>query len=310
MPLPILVIGSSNTDMVVRSDRLPAKGETVIGGTFMMNSGGKGANQAVSAARLGGDVTFVAKLGDDVFGNNTAHLLAAERVNTAFLFKDSKHPSGIALIGVDSAGENLIMVAPGANHHLKEDEVDTALDAINGEAIVLLQLEIALQTVAHVIREAHDRHFKGILNPAPAEAIPSDLLHKLFLITPNETEAGMLTGMNVCDDASTKAAANALHELGVPNVMITLGKKGVYLSCASDKKFIPSPPARAVDTTAAGDCFNGAVAVALAAGSSLADAAHFGCAAASISVTRMGAQASMPYLNEVKQIQNTENYAS
>lgn len=311
MPLPVLVIGSSNTDMVVRSDRLPKRGETVIGGTFMMNAGGKGANQAVAAARLGGEVTFVTKLGSDVFGERTARLLKDENINTAFVYTDPDHPSGVALIGVDQEGENLIIVAPGANHYLSEEEVNSALDSIKGEAIVLLQLEIALETVAHVIREAHHRHLNIILNPAPAEALPPELLSKLFLITPNESEAGLLTGFNVDDEASTVKAANALHELGVPNVMITLGKNGVYLSCESEKGFFRPPSAQAIDTTAAGDCFSGAVAVALSSGYSLAEAAQFGCDAASVSVTRMGAQTSMPFLDEVNQIKKKrENHAS
>ena len=311
MPLPVLVIGSSNTDMVVRSDRLPKRGETVIGGTFMMNPGGKGANQAVAAARLGGEVTFVTKLGNDIFGKSTTRLLADERINTAFVYTDAEHPSGVALIGVDAEGENLIIVAPGANRYLSAGEVDSAFDSINGEAMVLLQLEIAPDTVAHVIREAHHRHLNVILNPAPAETIPPDLLSKLFLITPNESEAGLLTGIDVVDEASVVKAAGALHEMGVTNVMITLGKNGVYLSCESDKGFFRPPSTQAIDTTAAGDCFSGAVAVALSTGYSMAEAAQFGCDAASLSVTRMGAQASMPFLDEVKQIQKKrQNYAS
>ncbi len=300
MPLPVLVIGSSNTDMVVRSDRLPARGETVIGGTFLMNPGGKGANQAVAAARLGGHVTFVTKVGGDLFGKQTLQHLAGENIDTSFVFTDDDHPSGVALIGVDGDGENIIIVAPGSNHYLDEAEVVSALNSVSGQAIVLLQLEIALTTVSHAIREASARNMKVILNPAPAQMIAPDLLGKLFLITPNESEAALLTGVNIKDDKSITTAANKLHELEIPNVMITLGKRGVYVSGDSVRKFIPSPPAQAIDTTAAGDCFNGAVAVALATGSSLANAAEFGCAAASLSVTRMGAQASMPYLHDVE----------
>lgn len=304
MALPVLVIGSSNTDMVVKSSRLPGPGETVIGNTFLMNAGGKGANQAVAAARLGADVTFVTKVGNDVFGQRTAGIFADEKVNTQFVYTDPDHPSGVALIGVDSDGENLIMVAPGANHSLDEEDVNAALHTFTGEAIILMQLEIPMNTVAHVVFHANKQYHKVILNPAPAAALPKDILPGLFLITPNETEAGLLTGIDVNDEPSAIQAAEALHNLGIPNVIITLGKRGVCLSDGSSKTFLSPPPVKAIDTTAAGDCFNGALAAGLAMGMTLAEAAQFGCDAASISVTRMGAQASMPYLNEVKHIQN------
>lgn len=302
--MPVFVIGSCNTDMVVKSDRLPLRGETVIGETFFMNPGGKGANQAVAAARLGGNVTFVARIGDDIFGRQMLKQLGNENIRTPFVYTDRDHPSGVALIGVDAAGDNFIIVAPGSNHYLTEREVSAALDSVDGPAIVLLQLEIAPATVDHAIREAHARNMKIVLNPAPAGTISSDLFTKLFLITPNETEAGLLTGIPVIDDDSTIRAAAALHKAGVSNVIVTLGKRGVYLSGETGDAFIPAPVTKAVDTTAAGDCFNGALTVALAAGRSLEEAARFGCSAASLSVTRMGAQSSMPYLQEIEPIKN------
>ncbi|GAB4039553.1 ribokinase [Spirosoma gilvum] len=299
MPGQILVVGSSNTDMVVQTAKLPAPGETVLGGTFFMNPGGKGANQAVGAARLNGNVTFVAKVGADIFGEQAIAGFQQEGINTTYIQTDSDHPSGVALINVDAAGENCITVAPGANAHLLPDETNTALQSVGADALVLVQLEIPLDTVAYVVREATTRGLRVILNPAPAQSLPDDLFPHLFLITPNETEAELLTGIRVTDIATAEQAAQRLHDLGVSNVVITLGSKGAYLSTGTQSQLIATTPVKAVDTTAAGDCFNGALAVALAEGKSLPEAISFACKAASISVTRMGAQASMPRRDEV-----------
>lgn len=299
MPNQILVVGSSNTDMVVKTQKLPAPGETVLGGTFLMNPGGKGANQAVAAARLGGQVTFVAKVGADIFGQQAVAGFEQEGINTRYILTDREHPSGVALINVDASGENCITVAPGSNAHLQSDETDEALRTAALDTLVLLQLEIPLATVEHVVKQAAERGLRVILNPAPAQPLPTDLFQHLFLITPNETEAELFTGIRVTDLATAKQAAQKLHELGVSNVVITLGSKGAYLSTGTEDELIPTTTVKAIDSTAAGDCFNGALAVGLAEGQSLPDAIAFACKAASISVTRMGAQASMPKRGEV-----------
>lgn len=299
MPSPILVVGSSNTDMVVQTSKLPAPGETVLGGTFFMNPGGKGANQAVAAARLQGNVTFVANVGNDMFGQQAVAGFRQEGIHTHYIQTDPEHPSGVALINVDAAGENCITVAPGANAHLLPQAVDPALASTSADALVLLQLEIPLNTVVHTVREAAQKGLRVILNPAPAQLLPADLLTHLFLITPNETEAELLTGIRVTDADTAQQAAQQLHYAGVQNVVITLGAKGAFLSTGATRQLIPTTPVKAVDTTAAGDCFNGALAVALAEGLQLPEAVAFASKAAAISVTRMGAQASMPTRNEL-----------
>ncbi|RIV19960.1 ribokinase [Fibrisoma montanum] len=310
----VCVIGSSNTDMVIKADKLPAPGETVIGGSFLMNPGGKGANQAVAAARLGlpgpgadplvapTSVLFVANVGNDVFGRQALQQFEREGIQGDFITTDADEPSGVALIGVDSRGENCIMVASGANARLGEQQVAVALASLTNpeEIVVLLQLETPIPTVAYAIRQSHQRGMRVVLNPAPAQPLDPAVLACLYAITPNETEAELLTGIRVVDEESARQAAQTLHQAGVPNVVITLGARGAFVSNASEAgTLVAAPPVTAVDTTAAGDCFNGALAVALAEGCSLTDAVAFACKAASISVTRMGAQASLPYRHEV-----------
>ncbi len=299
-PQPIYVIGSINTDMVAMTDHLPTPGETVMGGEFMMTAGGKGANQAVAAARLDGDVTMVGRLGADIFGDQSVARLKAEKINCDFISRDSAAASGVALISVDGEGENHIVVAPGANNTLHIDTIDTALSSLPENAIVLMQLEIPIETVAHVISFAKDSNRKVILDPAPARELPENFLDGLFLITPNETEATHLSGIEVIDQNSAKAAAKKLLQTGVKNVAITMGTDGVLLASGDDNlQLIASPTVNAVDTTAAGDCFNGALSVALANGLELEEGINKACHAASISVTRKGAQDSMPFSNEV-----------
>ncbi len=300
MSTQILVIGSSNTDMVVKADRLPAPGETVLGGTFLMNPGGKGANQAVAAARLGGRVTFVAKVGNDIFGQQAVSGFREEGINTTYILTDVNQPSGVALINVDATGENCITVAPGANANLLPAETETALQSAEADTLLLLQLEIPLPTVEYVVQQAANREIRVILNPAPAQVLPPTLFPNLFLITPNETEAELLTDIRVTDVPTAEQAARKLHEMGVTNVIITLGSKGAYAYSENRGQLIPTAAVKAVDTTAAGDCFNGALTVGLSEGQSLPDAIAFACKAASISVTRMGAQASMPKRSEIE----------
>lgn len=304
MPYFVCVIGSSNTDMVIKGNKLPAPGETVLGGTFLMNPGGKGANQAVAAARLAlvepsARVTFVANVGNDIFGRQALQQFEREGIQTNFITTDADEPSGVALIGVDSRGENCIMVASGANARLGQAQVAQALAAEVDATVVLLQLETPIPTVEYAIRQSHQRGMRVVLNPAPAQLLDPSVLACLHVITPNENEAELLTGVRVTNEMTAQQAARRLHEAGVPNVVITLGARGAYLSTSSGALLIAAPPVTAVDTTAAGDCFNGALAVAIAEGRDLSEAVAFACKAASISVTRMGAQASLPHRYEV-----------
>jgi len=295
----IIVVGSSNTDMVVKAEKLPAKGETVIGGKFLMNPGGKGANQAVAAARLGGEVVFVTKVGNDIFGKQAVQGLGREGIETTFVYTDAETPSGIALIGVDTTGENSIMVALGANSQLRPAEVVTAIDSNPEAGWLLIQLEIPMATVEAAIWQGVARGLKVILNPAPAQPLSPDILSHLFAITPNESETELLTGIKVIDIPTARQAAQYLFNKGISNVVITLGSKGAFMMNASVIQHIAAPIVEALDTTAAGDVFNGALIVALAENQPLEDAVFFACHAASISVTRMGAQTSIPLRKEV-----------
>jgi ribokinase len=295
----IIVIGSSNTDMVVKSKKIPSPGETILGGDFLMNAGGKGANQAVAAARLGGIVTFVTKTGNDLFGDQAKHLFDVEGIDTRFIIKDLKNPSGIALIMVDENGENCIVVAPGSNASLTAYDISDEVYINDPADVYLMQLEIPVSTVEFVAEKVSENGNKVILNPAPARQLSEDLLRSLYLITPNEVEAELLTGIKVTDPISAEKAAEKLLAKGVKNVIITLGAAGAFLLSGKTRKIIPVVPVKAVDSTAAGDVFNGALAVAISEGWELEEAVAFANKAASISVTRMGAQASAPFRKEI-----------
>jgi ribokinase len=299
MKTSIVVAGSSNTDMVIKTDHLPLPGETVLGGIFFMNAGGKGANQAVAAARLGGQVTFVCKTGNDIFGQQALELFQQEGIKTGYVFTDNENASGVALITVDNKGENCIAVASGANATLNIADVQQAEEEIKNAAVVLAQLEIPLQTVIHVAGIAAKNDIPFILNPAPACSLPDELYQGISIITPNETEAEMLTGIQIKDDQSAIKAGRKLIEKGVKTAVITLGAKGAMIVTNNNSLLVNAPIVNAVDTTAAGDVFNGALCVALAENKPLEEAVVFACKAASVSVTRLGAQASAPYLEEL-----------
>ncbi|HEY5748976.1 MAG TPA: ribokinase [Chryseolinea sp.] len=295
----ILVVGSSNTDMVIKSAKFPDPGETLLGGTFFMFPGGKGANQAVAAARLGGDVTFIAKLGNDIFGQQALQQFQKEGIHTDFILTDPQHPSGVALITVDAKGENTIVVAQGSNGTLAADDLANAGKEFERADTVLLQLEIPIPTVVHAAQLAAKAGKKVILNPAPATALPEAIFKDLYLITPNRSEAETLTGLSVRDASAISAVSKWFRDKGVQKVVITLGGEGAYVHDERGGRYIAAPRVNAVDTTAAGDVFNGALAVALAEGSSLDEAVQFANRAAALSVTRMGAQASAPYRHEL-----------
>jgi len=294
----IIVIGSANTDMVVKTDKLPLPGETKLGGTFFMNAGGKGANQAVAAARMGGNVTLVTKVGNDIFGVQTIDGLKKENIDTDYVFIDEDLPSGTALIIVNAEGENCIVVAPGANANLLPVDIEK-VNNITEADIILMQLEIPIETIAMVIRNAKVGDQKVIINPAPAQKLDDDLLNGLFLITPNETEATLLTGITVEDETTASLAADVFLSKGVQNVIITMGKQGAYFQNDFLKLKINAPTVQAIDTTAAGDTFSGAIAVAITEKMDWEKAIKFAIAAASISVTRLGAQSSIPYKKEI-----------
>lgn len=295
----IVVIGSTNTDMVISGKRLPVPGETISDGRFMMAPGGKGANQAVAVARLSakrGSCVFIAKVGDDLFGRDMARRMHSEGV-VARLVVDKAEPSGTALIIVDSKGQNVISVALGANGTLSLKDVAPFRREIENASALVMQLETPVETVAWAAKVAHDARVSVILNPAPARKLPRTLYPLIDWITPNETEAELLTGVKVTDAASAAKATAALMKRGVGHVIITMGSKGVY--CGDCGKLFPCRKVKAVDCVAAGDTFNGAFAVALAEGRGCADAIDFAQKAAAISVTRPGAQPSIPYRKEI-----------
>jgi len=295
----ILVIGSSNTDMVIKTEKLPSPGETIVSGTFLVNSGGRGANQAVAAARLGGSVTLITKRGNDLFGNQSIGFLMREAIDTQYIVKDSEHPSGVALITVDLKGDNSTVIAPGSNNYLKPEDIPDTIFKPGKFDILLLQLEIPVSTVEYAAIKSSQNGIKVVLNPAPAKNLPESLFKYLWLITPNQKEAELLTGVGVHDIPSADSAARVLKEKGVKNVIITMGACGAYVRSENYTGLIPAVRVRVVDATAVGDVFNGALAVALAEGNDFKNAVIFANRAASISATRMGAQASAPYRKEL-----------
>ncbi|MHA8060113.1 ribokinase [Aquirufa beregesia] len=290
----IIVIGSSNTDMVIQSDRLPAPGETVLGGIFFMNPGGKGANQAVAAARLGGETYFITKVGKDVFGESALQQFTLEGIHGQYICQDDKQPSGVALINVDAHGENCITVASGANARLMAQDIEAANSLFQKGNWLLLQLEIPVETVIYSIEKAHQAGLSVVLNPAPACALPASIYAHIDIISPNETETEFLTGIRPVDEASLSLACDYFLSRGVKRVVITRGAQGAYWKTQGAFGHVPAQHVVAVDSTAAGDCFNGALVVALSEGMAFDQAIAFACKAAALSVTQLGAQASMP----------------
>jgi len=294
----ILVIGSSNTDLVIKTGEFPKPGETVLGQKFLMNPGGKGANQAVAAARLGADVRFVAKTGTDVFGKEALQGFKREKLDTQYIRATEHFPSGVASIIVNGHGENQIIVASGANMDLKPSDLPDAI--FQDVEMVLIQLEIPIETLSYVIEKCRALSLKLVLNPAPAQKLTDHLLKGIYLITPNETETEILTGIFPENEDTLKQAALFFRAKGIENVIITLGKKGVYLHNDQYDQIIPAEQVTVIDTTAAGDVFNGAIVTALSECKDWVEACQFACKASGISVTRMGAQSSAPYQHELK----------
>lgn len=296
----ILVIGSSNTDMTVLADRLPAPGETVMGNEFKMGQGGKGANQAIAAKRLGGNVTFVCKVGRDVFADNSIKAYEKDGLDTSCILRCDS-PSGVALITVDAKAENSIVVAGGANGKVSVSDIEGLADEIRNAAVLLLQLEIPVPAVMKAAGIAHKAGVKVVLNPAPATEVPAELFSNVDLVIPNETEISLFAGIKVTDEKTALKAVEAMRGMGVRDAVVTMGSKGC-LVCEYGRQGIsvPSCKVKAVDATAAGDTFCGALCVALVEGKSLEEAARFATKASAITVQRMGAQDSIPTREEVE----------
>lgn len=297
---PVVVVGSSNMDLVARSPRIPVTGETLTGTDFFMVPGGKGANQAVAAAKLGGKVIFIARLGKDVFGTQSLENFKQFHIDIKHIGQMEGVPSGIALIAVDDNGRNSIIVVPGANGKLMPADVDKARSDIVRAGVVVAQLEVPLETVEHTAVLAQDGGVPFILDPAPARPLSPALLSRVSILKPNEIEAETLTGIKVTNTDTAKKAAGALLAQGVKQVIITLGDKGFLLAADGSMEYIKNYEVKAVDSTAAGDAFTGALAFGIAGGKDIRQAAVYANAVAAVSVTRLGAQSSMPTLKEVE----------
>lgn len=297
-PKTILVIGSSNTDMTAKTAELPRPGETVLGGVFTMGAGGKGANQAVAAQRLGGKVKFICKVGRDMFGDNSIAQYEKEGLDTSGILR-SDLPSGVALIYVDSHAENCIVVASGANGDLTEDDIEKSRKDLESCDILLLQLESPIPSVLKAAKIAHQAGKTVVLNPAPACPLPEELFRNIDLFIPNETELSTFSGMPVTSQEEAQAAAKAMQAKGVGKLIVTMGSKGALICEGGPSVFVPAHKVKAVDTTAAGDTFCGALCVAISEGKSLKEAAEFACAASALTVQKMGAQNSIPYRKDL-----------
>ena len=295
----IVVVGSSNVDLIMKMHHLPEKGETVTGAKFMQVYGGKGANQAVAAARAGGNVTFVSCVGEDAYTPQMVQNYIKDGIDTSFVFQEKGVASGHALIMVDDSGENIISVASEANNLLLPEKIDVASPVFNDAAMIVMQYEIPEETVKYVIDYANRKNIPVLWNCAPASAFDLSYIPKINILVLNEVEAGFLAGIPIENESDAEKASQKLVDSGVEKVIITLGSKGAFVVTETEKVSVPAFKVEAVDTTAAGDTFCGAFAVALVEGKSLKDALQFASAAAAISVTRIGAQPSAPTRIEI-----------
>ena len=300
--MKIVIVGSINTDMIVKVPRIPKPGETILGGKFSTAAGGKGANLAVAAARAGGDVTLIARVGNDMFGKQALEDFESNNINAKYIKTDNAEPSGVALIFVDEKGENSIAVASGANARLSHRDVTEAEEVIKSADILLMQLETPMESVKRAAKKAKEAGVKVILNPAPACPLDNTLLSTLYVITPNESEAELLTDISVTDFPSAEKAAFILLDRGVEVAIITMGSKGALIKTRELTKIVPGFKVNAVDSTAAGDVFNGSLVVAMAEGKTLEETVQFANAAAALSVTKLGAQPSAPKRVEIERM--------
>lgn len=300
MKSKVVVVGSYNTDLTIKTERIPRTGETIIGGVFSEGGGGKGANQAVAAARAGAKVSFIARVGNDALGKAGVQRLTAEGINTKYIFQDNDVATGVAFIVVDERGENSIVVASGANAKLSSSDIEVAHSELSSADVLLVQLESPIETIHSAIKKSHEKGAMVILNPAPAQALSSKILTDIDVITPNKVEAEMITGIKVSDEESLQSIVLKFFESGVKNVIITLGSKGMYVGCSESMKLMPAYKVCPVDSTGAGDIFSGSLAAFLAEGMSMESAVKMAAASASISVTRLGAQSSAPNRREIE----------
>ncbi|MGM8211294.1 ribokinase [Virgibacillus sp. W0430] len=298
----ITVVGSYVVDLMSRTPHIPSAGETVLGGPFRMGPGGKGGNQAVAAARLGSNVTMLTKVGKDIFGDEAIKNFENEGIETTHISRHPEEVTGTALIAVDDSSENMIVVAPGACGKITKSDVEKAKADFEKADVVLLQLETSMEAVEATVEQAQQLGKTIILNPAPYQEVTAELLSKVTYITPNETEATLLTGVEVNDEASAREAAAILQEKGVQTVIITLGKKGCFIHDGTDEgRFVQAFQVEAVDTTGAGDAFNGAFATFIADGFPLDEAVIRANAVGALSVTKIGTAPAMPYKEDLEQ---------
>ena len=295
----IIVVGSYNVDMTITTDEFPQAGETVLGKSLTYSHGGKGANQAVAAVRSGAQTTLLAKVGADQYGKKAVDALASEGINAKLIQPVNGNPTGMASITVNAMGENSIVVIPGANGKLSAQDIEDKNNYFEDVDILLTQLETPLESVSAAIHCARKVDVTIILNPAPAQALPVQLLREVDIITPNQIEAEMLTGITIKDDKTLLEAAESLHGQGIKVVLITLGTKGVFLSHQGESKLIPAIKVDAIDTVGAGDVFNGVFAAHYSGIDSIETAVELAVIAAGLSVTKTGAQNSMPDLNTI-----------
>jgi ribokinase len=293
----IVVVGSFNTDLTAYTEKMPRPGETVIGQKFITGPGGKGSNQAVAAARLGADVTFIGRVGQDVFAEIGLNIWKQEGINTDYVIRDPNNATGVAPIWVDRSGENMIIVVPGTNLAVSLKDIDAAEDVIAQADVLISQLEINFDALTHALQVARKHGVRTILNPAPAASVSRDLVALADYLTPNETELEVLAGKN---DSNIETAARSLLTADEQTIVVTLGAQGARWVSKNETDLIPTFPVEVVDTTGAGDAFNGGFAVALAEGKSLEEAVRFGNATAALSVTRPGTAPSMPYRDQVE----------
>ncbi len=299
MKKKIVVVGSSNVDLIMKMDHLPEKGETVTDAVFMQVYGGKGANQAVAAARAGGDVVFVSCVGEDAYTPQMVKNYQSDKIDTRFIFYEKNIASGHALIMIGGDGENIISVAPGANNLLLPKKIDLATSIFDDTELIVMQFEIPEETIKYVIDLANRKNIPVLWNVAPARKFDFSYIPKVNILVLNEVEAGFLASVPVANETDAEKAAQILVKKGVEKVIITLGAKGAFVLTKDEKVSVPSYKVEAVDTTAAGDTFCGTFAVALAEKKSLKESLQFASAAAAISVTRMGAQPSAPTRKEI-----------
>lgn len=300
--LDIVVIGSMNTDLVIKTARMPAPGETLHGEDLQTIPGGKGANQAAAAARLGSRVAMVGRVGADQFGPHLVNNLAHQGVNTGHVRVDPGSSTGIALIMVDAQGENSILLSAGANGKVSRSDVDSASTLLSQARLLLLQFEIPMETVEYSLDKASKLGIKVILNPAPAQVVEPGLLEKIDILVPNQTELEIMSGLPVSDDESTRTAALALVNQGVEIVIVTLGERGALLVTSDESTFVPGIKVEVLDTTAAGDAFIGALATAIVRNMTMKEAVRFANCAGALAVTSFGAQPSLPSADEVYQV--------